>query len=123
VGYDLARLATMLRIRLTDSAKHLDWAENGIGRWAKQAFPNVNEASGESDGQCPSADYCDQQFREFVASCPPEQQAQLICGYQLGMLWDLVKVLSYSDLAPFKRLWALIACCRLVLHLGLVKPL
>lgn len=122
VGYDISRLSTMLRIRLTDSANHVDWAQNRVNGWATQTFASVGpEVIEEREAQCPAAAYCDTQFRSFIESCPVDERNQLVRGYKLGTLWDLLKVLSYSDLSPFKRLWAFIVCWRLGVDLGLLK--
>lgn len=118
VGYDIARLAVLLRIRLTDHDRHRDWAENGLKVWANENFCCLEVKQDPDSSVCPWAMYCDQQFRAFLQGRQPSEQQTMARGYRLGSLWDLIKVLSYSDLPPFKRLWALIECWRLSESLG-----
>jgi hypothetical protein len=113
VGYDIARLATMLRIRLTDQTTHLDWVENRIRAWASEPFCSTGGAVDPARSVCPWAAYCDQVFLDSIKSRQPDQQQTLLRDYRLGTLWDLIKVLSYADLSIFKRLWALVGCWQL----------
>lgn len=118
VGYDIARLAVLLRIRLTDHDKHRDWAENRLRVWAKEEFCSLEAEQDTASSVCPWATYCDQRFRAFLQKRPPNERQSMARGYRLGTLWDLTKVLSYADLPPFKRLWALVECWRLSDSLG-----
>ena len=120
VGYDIARLAVLLRIRLTDHDRHRDWAENRLREWAKEGFCSLEVEQDATSSVCPWAIHCDQQFRVFLQTRQPNERETMARGYRLGTLWDLVKVLSYGDLPPFKRLWALIESWRLSNSLGFV---
>lgn len=113
VGYDVARLAAILRIRLTDQAGQRDWVQNRLQYWMREDFCSIDNANDPSAAVCPAATYCDQRFRVFVETRDPSEREPMGRGYRLGTLWDLIKVLSYGDLSPFKRLWVLINCWRL----------
>jgi len=113
VGYDVARLAAILRIRLTDHAGQRDWVQNRLQYWMREDFCPIDNANDPSAAVCPAAAYCDQRFRVFVETRDPAERESMVRGYRLGTLWDLIKVLSYGDLSPFKRLWVLINCWRL----------
>lgn len=113
VGYDVARLAAILRIRLTDHAGQRDWMQNRLYYWMREGFCSIDTASDPSAAVCPAATYCDQRFRGFVETREPSEREPMVRGYRLGTLWDLIRVLSYGDLSPFKRLWVLISCWRL----------
>jgi hypothetical protein len=112
VGYDIARLATMLRIRLTDSTGHRDWMENRLISWAAEPFC-CRESVKLETSLCPGSAYCDQNFMDSIQTREPAEKRQLLRGYQVATLWDLIKVLSYADLSVFKRLWVLVECWRL----------
>jgi len=47
-----------------------------------------------------------QQFRTYLDAQPHDQRHKMAYGYKLGTLWDLIKVISYQDLSPYKRIWA-----------------
>ncbi len=117
VGYDIGRLAIMLRIRLTDHVHNQDWIENRLKVWATDRFGQVDLEQNPDNSVCPSATYVEQRFRSFLDMRPVEERVILVRGYQMGILWDLIKVLSYGDLSPFKRIWAMIECWRLVQEL------
>jgi hypothetical protein len=118
VGYDLSRLATMLRVRLVDSRNHHDWVNSDIRAWGQEAFCNIDAATSPDSSLCPSAVYCDQAFRRIVEFWPSEHRETLRRGYRLGTLWDLIKVMSYQDLSPFKKVYAMLACWRLAKEIG-----
>jgi hypothetical protein len=42
----------------------------------------------------------------------------MILGARMGALFDLVRIISYADLSPFKRLWASISFWHLADQLG-----
>ena len=117
VGYDLCRMATMLRLRLTDAQGQCDWVENGLVKWCQQPFCRLTTTD-NSLTICEYAEYCDQKFAEF-AQTKQDKEVHLRRGYLIGTLFDLIKVLSYSDLSVYKRLWALIACHELKTELDL----
>lgn len=121
VGYDISRLATMLRIRLTGATRGGDWIENRLSDWFSDEFASVDRDVHAPSGLCPAADYCDQMFRIYLQSRAPTQRDHIIRGYKLAALWDLIKVISYADLSPFKRLWAFGSCWRLARNLGFVQ--
>jgi hypothetical protein len=120
IGYDISRLATMLRLRLTDCANSRDWAQNRLKDWIKDEFCLVDPTKPVVETGCPASAYCDKQFREFISGCNPTVHSDLVRGYKMGAVWDLIKVLSYSDLSPFKRVWAFSACWRLSFALSLL---
>ncbi len=121
VGYDLCRLATMLRLRLTDHESGQDWVVNGLDRWCQERFCQIGNGGEVGSSLSPQALFCDQQFDDFVRSGSAEERAVLVRGYLLGAFWDLTKVLSYEDLSPFKRIWAMVAHWRLGRRLGYVR--
>lgn len=117
VGYDLCRLATMLRLRLTDAQGHSDWVVNGLMKWCLEPFCDLM-ATRNGPTICECASFCDREFAEFARK-QPEKETELRRGYLIGTLFDLVKVLSYTDLSVYKRLWALVACYELKTELGM----
>ena len=119
VGYDLCRLATMLRLRLTDSHGREDWIVNRVTEWYKEDFCQIILEVDCASSKCPPSVYCDQAFRAYVEEQPEGMRVQLRRGYMLGTLWDLTKVFSYSDISPFKAVWAMIAWRQLAHALGL----
>jgi hypothetical protein len=118
-GYDLCRLATMFRLRLTCSKLGRDWIVNELSAWCQDQFCQIDADVQADQSRCPPATYCDQAFRQFVVSRPEAERRSLERGYLFGTLWDLLKVLSYGDLAPCKRVWALVVCGQLMIRLGL----
>ncbi len=122
VGYDLSRLAVLLRFGLTDREGQGDWVVNRVGSWVQEKFCMIEDEVEVATSQCPPALYCDQEFRSFLKGRNEIDGRRIARGYRLGALWDLTKVLSYSDLSPFKRVWALIECYRLSSQLDLRGP-
>jgi hypothetical protein len=119
VGYDLSRLATMIHVRIPYHDKCLDWVENDIRKW-DETFCCIDREISPDNVPCPPAVYCDQAFRRVILSRPVTDRSILERGYVMGTLWDLIKVMSYQDLSPFKRVWALVNCWRLGLRLGFI---
>jgi hypothetical protein len=113
VGYDLARLSLMLRLRLMGTRAHQDWLPDHLGAWYGEPVATVDGISHAGTPLCPEAAYCDQQFGEFLASAPAAHAGHLAVSYKLGTLWDLLKVISYQDISPFKKVWAALECWRL----------
>ena len=120
IGYDIGRLAVMLRMRMTDHHRSRDWVENRLKVWCSEEFCAVGGSDVDSS-VCPWAMHCDQEFGALLLDRNVEEREAVLRGYQLGTLWDLIKVLSYGDLSPFKRLWALVAAWRLAIRLGFLK--
>jgi hypothetical protein len=116
-GYDLARLALTLRLRLVDRAEQQDWLPFGLTDWLEEHVADI-AADSEPSGTCPAAMLCDERFRKFVERAPERDREILRHGYRLGSMWDLVKVVSYQDASQFKRLWALLELDRLATALG-----
>lgn len=108
IGYDVGRLSVLCRIRLTDHEQGRDWVVNAFGRWIEGSFCSVTPGPLDADA-CPAAAWCDNAFANYLSSQEGELQPTLEKGYLIGCLWDLVKVVSYGDLSPYKRLWALAA--------------
>lgn len=113
VGYDLSRLALILRLRLLDVAGQKDWMPEGLERWVEESLVCIDEEIAPDSKSCPEGVYCDQQFRRYLGDLPPEHRDDIAYGYKLGTLWDLIKVVSYHDISPYKRIWALIECWKL----------
>lgn len=120
VGYDVSRLATMIRVRLPDQRHHQDWVQSDIRRWDKEHLCLIDKEIAAESSDCPPAVFCDQTFRRVILSRPEGERDILSRGYLLGTLWDLIKVMSYVDLSPFKKVWAMTQCWRLAFLLGYV---
>jgi hypothetical protein len=116
-GYDLARLALALRLRLVDRADQQDWLPFGLVHWLKEHVADIAPAARPS-GTCRPAMLCDESFRKFIQSSPEADREMLRHGYRLGSMWDLIKIVSYQDVSQFKRLWALFELDRLASELG-----
>jgi hypothetical protein len=113
VGYDLSRLALMLRLRLLDVTGQKDWMPEGLEKWVGESLVCINKEIIPDSKSCPEGVYCDQQFRLYLNDLAPDQKDNVAYGYKLGTLWDLIKVISYHDISPYKRIWALIECWKL----------
>lgn len=113
IGYDLARLSLMLRIRLVDGQSCRDWLPDRIGNWLSESVAGLGADIAQSEALCPESVYCDQQFYSFLESTKGKYKDRLAFGYKVGSIWDLLKIISYQDLSPFKRMWALLECWRL----------
>jgi|GEM_PF-5090026 len=122
LGYDLSRLALMLRLRLIDAAGRLDWLPERLHEWATERVASFDEAVNPDERLCPEGAFCDQQFRSYLDAQAPDERRNIAYGYTLGTLWDLIKVISYQDLSPYKRIWALIESSRLRSRLTLEIP-
>lgn len=118
IGYDLSRLAIQLRIRLVDQAQRLDWFEDRLGLWCDEWLwaPNIPRAPASS--LCPPAVLCDVAMYDLIQTSEPAVKNSLMVGTRVGALYDLLRILSYSDLSPFKRLWAAINCFEQAERLG-----
>ncbi len=121
VGYDLCRIAAMLRFRLVDSERGRDWVSNNLRVWSGEQFCRLSDDGSAEDSLCPPAAHCDQAFLGFVKTRPSGERETLLRGYLLGTLWDTIKVLSYVDLSAFKRTWALVVCWQLIEELQLAS--
>lgn len=116
-GYDLARLALTLRLRLVDRADQQDWLPFGLRHWLKEHVAAIAPDANPS-GTCRAAMLCDESFRKFIQRSPEADREILRHGYSLGSMWDLIKIVSYQDVSQFKRLWALLELDRLASELG-----
>jgi hypothetical protein len=88
-----------------------------IRDWAREDFCLIDKRADIESASCPQAVYCDQAFRDVMLAHPTRERKILARGYTLGTLWDLIKILSYFDLSPFKKAWAMLACWRLAKRL------
>jgi hypothetical protein len=114
IGYDLCRLALMLRLRLMDAHKQADWLPDGLVRWAGEPVAYLNGDEKSHPVLCLEAKYCDFQFKKFLEGVTnPENKKLMAYGYKLGTLWDLIKIVSYQDVSVFKRVWAFIEAWKL----------
>lgn len=115
VGYDLSRLSLMLRLRLVDWKGSDDWFHFGLPKWIAEPTGLFEPVS--SDAICMASVYCDQRFGEFTSGLDESLRLVVEYGYRLGTLWDLLKVISYQDASPYKRMWAMIEAWRLKIRL------
>ena len=113
IGYDLSRLSLMLRIRLVDGQSCRDWLPDRIGNWLSESVAGLGADIAQNEALCPESVYCDQQFYSFLESTKGKYKDRLAFGYKVGSIWDMLKIISYQDLSPFKRMWALLECWRL----------
>lgn len=113
VGYDLSRLALILRLRLLDAIGQKDWMPERLEKWISESLVCIDKEIIPDSKSCPEGVYCDQQFRLYLSDLAPKQKDNIAYGYKLGTLWDLIKVISYHDISPYKRIWALVECWRL----------
>ena len=116
VGYDLCRLAIQLRIRLVDRARGLDWVQNGLARWCMEPILALEGPANPATSLCPPAALCERRLHEWMIL--QDDYEPLILGARMGALFDLVRIISYADLSPFKRLWASIGFWHLAEQLG-----
>jgi hypothetical protein len=104
IGYDMARLSGLLRVRVTDSKLKDDHLPFRLRYWHEGW---VRALDGDySASLCSEADYCEQQFYSYCAKLPEPDRDGVRYGFYLGALWDMLKIASYQDLSSFKRTWA-----------------
>src|SRR5205085_1056614 len=65
VGYDLARLSLMLRLRLVDVDRHEDWLPDKLDRWQSEPIAYLDQPQDPKKSLCPESAFCDQQFYHF----------------------------------------------------------
>jgi hypothetical protein len=109
LGYDMARLAGLIRIRLTDVRDRADWLPFRLAAWCDASVPKVNGMAVD-DHICPEATSLDKEFFEYAVTLPDADRLVVEYGYHLGSVWDLIKIISYQDISPMKRCWALVRC-------------
>lgn len=114
IAYDIARLSLQLRTRLTDEAGHLDFFPDHLDKWIGEPVGDITHPTDVTDSICPPAVHCENTLCSWLRSKAPQTQEMVIRSFELGTMWDLVKITSYGDLSVFKRLWALHECDRLV---------
>lgn len=113
MGYDLARLAMSLRLRLLGCGHRSDWVANGLIDWHRHPVADLESGAGSGSEVCPWA-LCDSKYLEFLTSDDRSKlRGAAVRGYQIASMWDLVKVLSYQNVSEFKRIWAMIQFWRL----------
>jgi hypothetical protein len=120
LGYDLARLSGLLRIRVTDAASKEDWLPFKLRSWVKDSEGIGLEANGRVS-ICSEAHFCEAEFLRYISGLPVKQQTRVRYGFYLGALWDLLKICSYQDISVFKRAWALSMAWRLSRNLRLSR--
>lgn len=124
IGYDLSRLAIMLRLRLMSVTDHEDWLPNDLTTWLSAKIGLLEDAYEVSPTLCSEAAYCDERFRAYLSDAvSPEFHKVLKYGYRLSALWDLLKVVSYRDISPFKKIWAFLQSWRLLKELEFEKSI
>jgi Phosphotransferase enzyme family len=113
IGYDLSRLALLLRIRLLAASGNSDWLPDGIKNWLYESVTRFDRNYTSNNVLCAEAQYCDDHFRQFCEGLPIQYKRLFMYSYKLGTLWDLIKIISYQDISPFKRIWAFIESWKL----------
>lgn len=105
IGYDLSRLGLMLRLHLLGAeSEATEWFPDELPTWLNAG---VDTLSSGTTRLCPAAAACDDAFETFLVRQEHEARTLLLRGRHLATLWDLLKVISYQDISPFKRFWAL----------------
>ncbi len=107
LGYDVARLAGLLRIRLTDTRDKSDWRPFRFPVWCQECLA-WSQGAAISDPICLEATFCEREFLSYSAELPTGERRAVEYGFYLGSLWDLIKITSYQDISTFKRAWALV---------------
>ena len=110
VGYDLCRLAIQLRIRLVDRSCGVEWVQNNLPTWGAELVFDLGNTDTARARRCPPAALCEQQLGQWIAK--HSNSGSVLAGINLCIAMDLVRIISYADLAPFKRLWAAINLAR-----------
>jgi hypothetical protein len=113
LGYDLARLAGLLRIRLTDVSDQTDWLPLLFPRWCEESMDSATKLIRPAS-ICPESNLCEEGFLAYTRELSPGERAEVEYGYYLGSLWDLLKIMSYQDISVFKREWAFVLAWRLI---------
>ncbi|HEV3317601.1 MAG TPA: phosphotransferase [Candidatus Angelobacter sp.] len=107
LGYDMARLAGLLRIRLTDAHDKNDWLPFRFPAWCEECVA-ISRGDKISHPICPEAALFESEFLKYAEGLSSDEGPLVRYGYYLGSLWDLIKITSYQDISPFKRAWALV---------------
>jgi hypothetical protein len=116
VGYDLCRLVIQLRIRFIDQSRGRDWLQNNLSRWREEPLFALDGTADPSCSLCPPAALCEQQLYSWMAQ---QRDAEiLINGARFCAVLDLIRIISYADLSPYKRLLAALELWDQTLKLG-----
>ena len=110
IGYDLSRLALILRLRLMHRRLQEEWFADHFRGWIDEPVANDGVDRDLEKSVCAEACYCDQELWKWAKTLSMPHAAAVTKSYQLGTLWDLFKVVSYQDISGFKRVWALAEC-------------
>jgi hypothetical protein len=114
LGYDLARLGIQLRVQWWDGREGRDYFPEEFAKWCVSAGGVARQAGvANVGGGCSEADACDDAMALLCRELSGEKGREVWRGYNIARMWDLLKVISYSDISPFKRLWAMTAVAML----------
>jgi hypothetical protein len=116
VGYDISRLATHARIHLPWQENDRDWIMHDLSNWTKEEFGTPYR--GGSRRVCEWSTKADDAFSRFLGKRPEKEQEALRRLYQFCALSDLLRIISYTTLSHFKRIWTAIAIWQLGRELG-----
>jgi hypothetical protein len=108
-GYDMSRAAIQARLRLLDHTGHADYMPERLPLWF--------------DKNLPATDHGNLVAEQFDSAFDAVAQNSKYCealrlSYCVGTLWDLLKIASYGDVSPFKRVWAMVTAANLVNQLA-----
>ena len=117
VGYDMCRLATHARIHLPWQERDRDWIEHDLQHWVLEEFAGI-DPDFVSHVVCDFAATTDRAFAGFVNERPVREHGELCRLYAFCALSDLLRILSYTTLSHFKRIWVAIAIWQLAGRLG-----
>ncbi len=109
VGYDFARLTLQLTIRTMAHANCQDVFGDNFANWSVGAL-------GATDAETAVGlpDEARQTVEAYRTWCDAQADPALLNrAFRVMTLWDAVKVVSYTDVSQFVRMWALMQCWKL----------
>ncbi|WP_156346260.1 hypothetical protein [Verrucomicrobium spinosum] len=97
-----------LKLRLVDRAESSEWVRNNLGVWTRERLFQVGAEGEWKSMLCPAASFFEHAMTNWIRNEPNAESIML--GLRISALMDLLRIISYADLSPFKRLWAAIDC-------------
>lgn len=98
IGYDMSRPAVQARLRLLDHVEYADFMPEHIPTWMNGGMAG--------SGDVALADEFVNAFKQTIANS--EFAEELALAFDVGTAWDLLKIASYGDISPSKRVWAML---------------
>jgi len=107
IGYDMSRATVQARLRLLDHVAYADFMPERLPAWMNGFVADGDIAA--------LADEFVVAFKQVIVGS--EYERELALAFDVGTTWDLLKIASYGDISPLKRVWAMLSATRLAVSL------